>query len=153
MDLGAEWLESDGLGGFASSTVGGIRTRRYHALLLCATTPPTGRTVLVNGFDACVVLGRETAALSAQAYLPGVVSPDGASRLERFEPEPWPRWTFRLPDGRRVEHELFASLLEWSGAVSEGMPPSGRRRRHPRRLQRRVRDRRGRGRPAARRGP
>lgn len=44
----AEWLEADGLGGFASGTVSGIRTRRYHALLLTATTPPTGRYVLVN---------------------------------------------------------------------------------------------------------
>ena len=52
--LTREWLEADGLGGFASGTVAGIRTRRYHALLLTATTPPTGRVVLVNGFDAWV---------------------------------------------------------------------------------------------------
>ena len=39
----AEWLEADGLGGFASGTVSGIRTRRYQALLLAATNPPTGR--------------------------------------------------------------------------------------------------------------
>ena len=43
-----EWLEADGLGGFASGTVSGIRTRRYHALLLTATTPPTGRVVAVS---------------------------------------------------------------------------------------------------------
>jgi glycogen debranching enzyme len=49
-----EWLEADGLGGFASGTVAGLRTRRYHALLLTAATPPTGRMVLVNGFDAWV---------------------------------------------------------------------------------------------------
>jgi glycogen debranching enzyme len=52
IDPDAEWLEADGLGGFASGTVSGIRTRRYHALLLTATTPPAGRMVLVNGFDA-----------------------------------------------------------------------------------------------------
>ncbi len=127
MDLGAEWLETDGLGGFASGTVGGIRTRRYHALLLCATAPPTGRHVLVNGFDASVAVGGRKAALSAQAYVPGVVSPD-ASRLERFEPEPWPRWTFRLPDGRRVEHELFAChgaarvVLRWRLVPGGGAP-------------------------------
>jgi glycogen debranching enzyme len=46
-----EWLEADGLGGFATGTVSGIRTRRYHALLLTATKPPSGRVVLVNGFD------------------------------------------------------------------------------------------------------
>jgi glycogen debranching enzyme len=43
-----EWLEPDGLGGFASGTVSGIRTRRYHALLLTATTPPTGKPVEVQ---------------------------------------------------------------------------------------------------------
>jgi len=53
-DSSREWLEADGLGGFASGTATGIRTRRYHALLLTATTPPTGRMVLVNGFDAWI---------------------------------------------------------------------------------------------------
>ena len=51
-DDGLEWLEADGLGGFASGTVSGKRTRRYHALLLAAATPPTGRFVLVSGLDA-----------------------------------------------------------------------------------------------------
>ena len=45
----AEWLETDGLGGFASGAADGIRTRRYHALLLAAMRPPTERFVLVNG--------------------------------------------------------------------------------------------------------
>ena len=49
-----EWLEADGLGGFASGTADGIRTRRYHAILLSATAPPSGRMVLVNGFEAWV---------------------------------------------------------------------------------------------------
>jgi hypothetical protein len=52
-----EWLEAYGLGGFVSGTVSGIRTRRYHALLLTATKPPSGRLVLVNGFDASVETG------------------------------------------------------------------------------------------------
>src|SRR5262249_27138784 len=43
IDPDAEWLEADGLGGFASGKVSGIRTRRYHALLLTATTPPPAR--------------------------------------------------------------------------------------------------------------
>src|SRR6476620_3384083 len=51
-DPAAEWLGTDSLGGFASGTVGGERTRRYHALLLTATTPPTRRIVLVNGIEA-----------------------------------------------------------------------------------------------------
>ncbi len=107
MDKTAEWLEADGLGGFASGTVSGIRTRRYHALLLPATTPPTGRVVLVNGFDAWVDVPSATYALSSQAYGPDVVHPDGATRIESFEPEPWPHWEFRLEDGTRIAHEIF----------------------------------------------
>lgn len=72
-DVGAEWLEADGLGGFASGTVGGIRTRRYHALLLAATQPPTGRFVLVNGFDAWVETPRGRFDITSQRYAPDVV--------------------------------------------------------------------------------
>ena len=71
----AEWLEADGLGGFASGTVGGARTRRYHALLLTATTPPAGRIVLVNGLDAWVQTPAGTFALSSQRYTPGRDAP------------------------------------------------------------------------------
>jgi predicted glycogen debranching enzyme len=114
-----EWLEPDGLGGFASGTVSGPRTRRYHALLLAATTPPTGRVVLVNGLDAHVATPRGTFALSSQRYLPDVVSPDGASRLRAFRREPWPTWEWELADGLRVAQELFAchgaprTVLRW----------------------------------------
>jgi predicted glycogen debranching enzyme len=103
----AEWLETDGLGGFASATITGIRTRRYHALLLCATTPPTGRVVLVNGFDAWVETPNGRFAISSQLYAPGVIYPDGARHIERFDLEPWPRWTFRLDDGTELEQEIF----------------------------------------------
>lgn len=102
-----EWLETDGLGGFASGTVSGIRTRRYHALLLVATTPPTGRMVLVNGFDAWVTTEGGTFALSSQRYVPDVTHPDGLRRIASFEPDPWPRWTFQLEDGTLVEQEIF----------------------------------------------
>jgi predicted glycogen debranching enzyme len=104
----AEWLEADGLGGFASGTVSGARTRRYHALLLTATTPPTGRVVLVNGVEAWVTVGDRREALSCQRYVPDVLHPDGVRRLVDFEPEPWPRWSFRLTDGTLVESEIVA---------------------------------------------
>ena len=107
IDSSAEWLEADGLGGFASGTVSGIRSRRYHALLLTATTPPAGRVVLVNGFDAWVKTASGTFSISAQRYAPGVIHPDGASRIESFKYEPWPRWRFRLSDELAVEQELF----------------------------------------------
>jgi predicted glycogen debranching enzyme len=116
--LTREWLEPDGLGGFASGTSAGIRTRRYHALLLTAKTPPTARVVLVNGFDAFVRTATGRYAISSQAYGPDVTSPDGASRISAFEIEPWPRWTFTLPDGTIIAQEIFVPNGASSVAVS-----------------------------------
>jgi predicted glycogen debranching enzyme len=137
--LTREWLEADGLGGFASGTVAGIRTRRYHALLLTARTPPTGRVVLVNGFDAWVETPAGRFAISSQVYGPEVTSPDGASRVAEFTVEPWPRWTFAMPDGTRVSQEILVpkdasavavswKLLSGAGAVTLEVRPflSGR---------------------------
>jgi predicted glycogen debranching enzyme len=103
-----EWLEADGLGGFASGTVSGIRTRRYHALLLTATKPPAGRLVLVNGFDASVETSGGTYAISSQLYLYDVMHPDGAKRIVEFEPEPWPKWIFALEDGTKIQQEVVS---------------------------------------------
>jgi glycogen debranching enzyme len=88
IDDRTEWLEADGLGGFSSGTTSGVRTRRYHALLLTATTPPTGRVVRVNGFDAWVDTPAGSFALTTQQYAPDARHPDGASRIVRFTSEP-----------------------------------------------------------------
>ncbi len=117
--LAAEWLETDGLGGFASGTVGGVRTRRYHALLLHATQPPGGRVVLVNGVEAWLEVAGERLPLSAQRYAPDVVTGDPERTLATFEHEPWPRWRHSLAGGIQVTHELFVRhgvplvMLRW----------------------------------------
>ena len=108
IDERTEWLEADGLGGFASGTTSGIRTRRYHALLLAATTPPTGRMVLVNGLDAWIERdGGASEYLTRQRYAPDVVAPARGKAIERFGVAPWPTWRWRLADGTRIEQELF----------------------------------------------
>jgi predicted glycogen debranching enzyme len=104
----AEWLEADGLGGFAFGRVDGVRTRRYHAVLAMATTPPTGRVVLVNGFDAWVETSDGRFALTSQRYAPDVTHPDSAGRLVNFTRDPWPIWTYALPNGLEIIHELVA---------------------------------------------
>ncbi len=115
-----EWLEADGLGGFASGTASGLRTRRYHGLLLVARKPPTERMLLVHGCDVWLEGPAGRVALSSQAYLPDAVAPDGGERIESFAADPWPRWSYRLPDGGLVRHELFALhgaalvALRWS---------------------------------------
>lgn len=104
--LDAEWLETDGLGGFASGTVAGWRTRRYHGLLTPAIEPPSRRAVLVDGFEAWIVHDGARIALSAQQYLPDVVHPDGQTRLSAFRASPWPRWTWRLDARVEVTQEI-----------------------------------------------
>ncbi len=115
----AEWLEADGLGGFASGTTTGIRTRRYHALLLTATNPPADRKVLVSGFEAWVETADGNRFITSQRYAPDVVYPDGSKRISKFEAHPWPVWRFDLGDQTEIEQELFvpheesAVVLTW----------------------------------------
>jgi len=117
--LESEWLESDALGGFASGTVGGIRSRRYHAVLLSATTPPTGRVVLVNGFEAWIETGSTSFPISSQRYAPDVIYPDGFSRIASFAATPWPCWTFRDGAGIAITQEIVVhrdtceTVLRW----------------------------------------
>ncbi|MFP5407130.1 MAG: glycogen debranching enzyme N-terminal domain-containing protein, partial [Gammaproteobacteria bacterium] len=122
-----EWLETDGRGGFASGTTAGIRTRRYHALLLVATTPPTGRMALVNGFDAWVTTAAGTFPISSQAYAPDVIHPDGVRRIASFEADPWPRWRFRLEDGTALEQEIFVVAGPVGETTSAGASTSASR--------------------------
>src|SRR5262245_12984457 len=108
-----EWLEPDRLGGFAMGTASGIRTRRYHSLLTVATTPPTGRIVLVGGVEAWVEPG---IALSSHRFESGMIHPDGASRIASFDPAPWPTWVYRVDGGRTVTFEIVTEKS--SGEVS-----------------------------------
>jgi predicted glycogen debranching enzyme len=126
----AEWLEADGLGGYASGTVGQIRTRRYHALLLAAPEASDGRggenrVVYVNGVEVWMEDESGQHALSSQRYAPDVVHPDCRNRITAFSDEPWPKWTFTLARGIQVEHEVVvrrdAPLVALSWSFSAGV--------------------------------
>ena len=75
--------------------------------------------VLANGFDAWVETPVGTFSISSQRYAPEVIHPDGASRIEFFEYEPWPRWRYKIDNDTIIEQELFvpkgesAVLLSW----------------------------------------
>ncbi len=126
----AEWLEADGLGGFASGTASGLRTRRYHGLLACAGRPPGERYMLVNGVDARVLTAGGEFEISPQAYASGYTNRSPRVALESFTADPWPTWRWRLADGTRIVHEVFvprgsaACALSWR---AEGAPPEGPR--------------------------
>jgi predicted glycogen debranching enzyme len=75
--------------------------------------------ILVNGFDAAIETPAGSFWISSQEYSTDTIAPDGADCLADFQPEPWPRWTYRLSDGTVVEQEVFvprgrsAVFLRW----------------------------------------
>ena len=92
-----EWLVTDGLGGYAMGTVGGLRTRRYHGLLVVATKPPGGRMLGLAALDATLVIGDRRIRLGVHEWASGAVDPAGYGHLESFVLEhgvPRWRWTF-----------------------------------------------------------
>lgn len=103
--LSLEWLETNGRGGFSSGTVAGANTRRYHALLLTARTPPDERFVLVNQLEEWLELDGQSFALSTNCY-PGTIYPSGYQYCTGFSSEPWPTWTFEC-NGTTIQRELL----------------------------------------------
>src|SRR5947209_3429813 len=95
-----EWLETNGIGGFASSTITGLNTRRYHGLLVAATKPPVGRMVLLSKFEETVVIGERREDLGVNRY-PGVIHPQGQQYLKEFRRDPCATFTYDL-DGVEV---------------------------------------------------
>ena len=94
-----EWLETDGLGGWASSTIAGAHTRRYHGLLVAATQPPVGRMVLLSLLDETVTVGDASFDLACNRF-PGAVHPHGLKHLESFRKGVFPVWEYAFADVR-----------------------------------------------------
>ena len=102
--VGREWLVTNGLGGYASGTVAGAATRRYHGLLVAALSPPLGRTVLVAGLELHAEYQGRSHPLSTHEYAGGSVHPDGYRHIEAFVLEAGiPTWTFAIGDARLTQ--------------------------------------------------
>ncbi|MEX2491248.1 MAG: amylo-alpha-1,6-glucosidase [Nitrospirales bacterium] len=94
-----EWLVTNGIGGFASGTVAGSLTRRYHGLLIAALKPPLGRTLLVSKLEETVKYKGQMFHLSTNHWHEETVAPTGFTFMERFHLEgTMPVWTFALAD-------------------------------------------------------
>lgn len=103
--LTREWLETNGLGGFACGTVAGANTRRYHGLLTAALNPPGGRMLLLSKLEETLVLDGKRVDLSTNEYS-GAIHPEGYRALSGFRLDPFPTWTFEV-DGVRLEKTVF----------------------------------------------
>jgi predicted glycogen debranching enzyme len=94
-----EWLVTNGIGGYASGTMAGSLTRRYHGLLLAALQPPVGRTLLVSAIDEIVHYAGADFSLATHRWASGAVDPKGFVLLEEFHLEgSTPVWTYALAD-------------------------------------------------------
>src|SRR5260221_7896317 len=104
--LRREWLVTNGLGGYASGTISGVNTRRYHGLLVAALAPPVQRTALVGGLVEWATYDGKRYPLSTHEYDGGVIDPQGYKHLQSFALRGMlPVWTFALADAlleRRV---------------------------------------------------
>ncbi len=103
--LSREWLETNGIGGFSSSTIVGLNTRRYHGLLTAATRPPVGRLVLLSKLEETLIIDGQRYELSANQY-PGAVHPQGFLYQTGFRLDPFPRFTYET-QGVRLEKSVF----------------------------------------------
>jgi predicted glycogen debranching enzyme len=94
-----EWLVTNGIGGFASGTVAGSLTRRYHGLLVAALQPPLGRTQLVATLDETLRYAGSDYALITQHWASGAIDPSGFRYIESFHLEgAAPVWIYALAD-------------------------------------------------------
>jgi predicted glycogen debranching enzyme len=129
-----EWLVTNGLGGYASGTVAGSLTRRYHGLLVAALQPPVGRTQLVATMDEIVHYSGADFSLATHRWASGSVDPKGFLSLEDFHLEgAKPVWTYALADAllekrvwmRQGENTTFIqyTLLRGSSGLEMELKP------------------------------
>src|SRR6266516_3164409 len=98
-----EWLTTNGLGGYASGTVCGANTRRYHGLLVAALTPPGRRTILLSRVDETVRVADMAYELATCFWQSGATAPQGFRHLARFQAAPVPTWEYRVGSGRLIK--------------------------------------------------
>lgn len=92
-----QWLIANGLGGFASSTIGGVHTSKYHGLLFAALRPPGERTLLLAKLEEEVVIKDHSYSLGANFTGTGMF-PEGINYLQSFELRPFPTYTYSVED-------------------------------------------------------
>src|SRR5215475_8593693 len=118
LDEGAarEWLVTDGLGGYAMGTVAGLRTRRYHGLLVVAVDGPSRRMLGLAALDPVLVIGDARGRLATDEWGNGTVDPRGNELLASFDlTDGVPRWRW----------QVGATILERELAAVHGAPTVG----------------------------
>jgi len=113
--LSREWIVTNGLGGYASSTVLGVNTRKYHGLLIAALNPPINRWVLLTKLDEELKIGTETYALGANEFH-DVMHPEGHRFLSSFVLAPLPTYKYAV-ENVRLQKTVFMPYMKNATAV------------------------------------
>lgn len=100
-----EWLETNGLGSFASGTVSGANTRRYHGLLVASLHPPVDRFLTLSKLEETVLVGKQYFELAVNQF-PQTLNPKGHYLIQEFGLDPFPRWIYNV-NGLLLEKVLF----------------------------------------------
>lgn len=101
-----EWLITNGMGGYASSTVFGMNSRRYHGLLVAATQPPVGRLVMLAKLEDALFVNGKKMELATNLYGGDMLHPQGYRNLQQFRLDPFPIFTF-ANDRFQLEKSVF----------------------------------------------
>jgi predicted glycogen debranching enzyme len=129
-----EWIVTNGIGGYAAGTVGGVNTRRYHGLLVAALAPPVERTAMVAKLDATVRYHDMIVPLASNEFADGTVAPHGYRQLAAFRLDGLlPVWTWLVGDalieqcvwmthGRNTTYVTYR-LVRASGPVELELTP------------------------------
>jgi predicted glycogen debranching enzyme len=131
-----EWLVTNGLGGYASGTVAGVLTRRYHGMLVASLPAPLGRLVMLNHLLERVRLpGAGVIWLGDQDEVAGPNAADRTENLAEFRLElGLPVWLYRvngfaiekrvtMPYGQNTVHVIYR-VLEGNGTIRFNLRPS-----------------------------
>ncbi len=100
-----EWLVTNGLGGYASSTLSFMNTRKYHGLLVASMEPPVDRMVLLSALDEEILINNVAHELACHRYS-GVIHPQGFRYIKVFTEKPVPSWEYDV-DGIQINKTLF----------------------------------------------
>ncbi|MEP7164370.1 MAG: amylo-alpha-1,6-glucosidase [Ferruginibacter sp.] len=99
-----EWLETNGLGGWSSSSIIGCNTRRYHGLLVAATVPPAERMNLVSKLDETIVVNDQRFELGTNNY-GNAINPNGYNYIRLFTKDLFPEWIYEV-DGIQLKKTI-----------------------------------------------
>ncbi len=128
-----EWLITNGLGGYASSTVLGINTRKYHGLLVAALNPPGDRTVCLSKLDEDLFVGNEVFKLGSNEFR-DVIYPQGYKFIKQFQISPFPTYSYSvggvelnktvfMPKGKNLVSAIYKAINSSSHAAKLSIYP------------------------------